>query len=83
MTELVIYALALGVVATLFVPLLFGFTKGFIPASIQPNIAIPTAYPTGGAAILWSVVFWGIFLGLGLWLVSMVKPVGEAVRREA
>ena len=83
MMELVIYGLALGVSATLIVPLVYGLVRGFIPATISGNVNIPSGYPASGAAILWSVVVWGVLLGGSIWLVSMFKPVGRAIREEA
>lgn len=81
--ELVIYGLALGIAAVYIVPILAGLTRNFLPATVQANMSVPTAYPASFTAGLWSIVFWGAFLALALWAVSMIKPIGRAVRSEA
>jgi hypothetical protein len=78
--EFAIYAVVLGLVAAIFVPLLYGQASKFLPSSVTANANVPTVIPTGGAGILWSVLTWGIFFGLALWVVSMFGPAGRAVR---
>lgn len=80
--ELLLYMAGLGVSAAVIAPFLFGLVKNFLPASIQSASTLPSTYPSSGAAILWSVVLWGAFLGGAVWLISLVRPVGEAIRRE-
>jgi hypothetical protein len=77
--EYVIFAVALGFVATIIVPLLYGQASRFLPATLTTNANVPTSIPQG-AGILWSIVTWGVFFGVALWLVSMIRPVGTAVR---
>ena len=81
--EFLIYVLALGVGASLIVPIAYSFIAGKLPASIGTNAMVPTAYPKTAKGIVVSVLFWGLFLGGALYLLSMVKPVGEAIRRQA
>jgi hypothetical protein len=76
--ELLIYAVALGILATFFVPILFSATGKFLPASISPNVMLPNTYPKTGAAILYTVIFWGLFMYLGLWLITKFQPVKRA-----
>lgn len=81
--ELLIYGLALGFSAAILVPIVAGLSAKVLPTSISQNVSVPTSYPTTGAGILWSILFWGLFLGLSLWAVSLIGPVGRAVRSEA
>lgn len=81
--ELALYGGALGLSAAFLVPLIYGFIKGLLPASVTSNVAIPTSYPTTGAGILWTVLIWGGLLGLSLWAISFIKPVGRAIESEA
>jgi len=80
--QLAIYAGALGLCAALIVPILYGFLSRFLPASIKAASTVPTSYPTTLQGVLWSVVVWGVFLGAAIWLVSMIRPVGSAIRSE-
>lgn len=54
--EFLLFGGALGVVAALIVPLLYGRASSFLPATITTNANVPTTIPSGGAAIVWSVV---------------------------
>ena len=83
MLELVIYAAALGVSVVYIVPVLASFIKGMLPATVQANFNVPTTYPTTLQAGLWAVAFWGALLGVTLWAISMVHPVGKALKAEA
>jgi len=83
MEELIIYALVLGVVATFFVPVVWTLAGKVVPASLSQNAMIPATYPKTGAAILWSVLFWGVLLAAGIWLASQLGPVGRAVKESA
>lgn len=81
--ELLIYGAALGVSAAYIVPILAKIFVGFLPASIQTNFTVPTATPATLTAGFWAILFWGVLLGASLWAVSLIRPVGEAVRESA
>jgi hypothetical protein len=81
--EILLYGLVLGIAAALIVPLFYGVVGRWVPTSVGQHIVVPTAYPKTAAGIFWSIVVWGLFLGLAIWLVSLVPPLGKAVREEA
>lgn len=83
MESFALYALALGVSAVYLVPLIANVIKGMLPSTLAANFNVPTATPATTTAGLWSVVFWGVLLWTAIYIVSMIKPVGRAIRREA
>lgn len=80
MEEFALYALALGASAVFIVPILAKIIVSILPASMSTYLSgLPQSYPEGMAAV-WAVVAWGVALAGALYLVSMIKPVGRAVR---
>lgn len=80
--EILIYVLALGLAAGIFVPLFYNFIGASLPASISGSVVIPSR-PTGAKNILVTIIVWGAFLTAAIWLLSLVKPIRSAIQKEA